>query len=50
MGMKLPDDEAIIILAIEVEDVLTFGEECTPAVATAIPEVAQRVLELLQLP
>jgi hydrogenase maturation protease len=50
MGMKLPDDETIIILAIEVEDVLTFGEECTPVVAAAVPQATQRVVELLQLP
>ncbi|HEY68284.1 MAG TPA: hydrogenase maturation protease [Thermoflexia bacterium] len=44
MGMKLPDDEAITIIAIEVEDVLTFGEDCTPAVAAAIPRAVEAVL------
>jgi hydrogenase maturation protease len=44
LGMSLPQDEAIIILAIEVEDVCTFGESCTPAVAAAIPRAVETVL------
>jgi hydrogenase maturation protease len=44
MGMKLPDDEAIVIIAIEVEDGLTFGEALTPAVAAAIPRGVEAVL------
>jgi hydrogenase maturation protease len=43
VGMALPRDEDISILAVEVDDVLTFGEECTPAVAAAIPAVVQMV-------
>ena len=49
MGMALPDDEAIVIIAIEVEDVLTFGETCTPAVAAAIPRAVEAVLAELDL-
>lgn len=45
LGMVLPEDEAITILAVEVEDVITFGEACTPHVQAAIPGVAQMVLE-----
>ena len=44
LQLKLPQDEAIVIVAVEVEDVLTFGEECTPAVAAAIPVAAGAVL------
>lgn len=44
MGMSLPADEGIVIIAIEVEEVLTFGEECTPAVAEAIPRAVEAVL------
>jgi hydrogenase maturation protease len=44
MGMALPDDQNILILAVEVVDVLTFGEECTPEVAEAIPRIARAVL------
>lgn len=48
MGMVLPDDEAIVIIAIEAEDVLIFGEVCTPAVATAIPRAVEAVLAELE--
>jgi len=48
IGMVLPDDEAITIIAIEVEDVLTFGETCTPAVAAAIPRAVEAVLTELE--
>jgi hydrogenase maturation protease len=45
LGMDLPEDKDISILAVEVEDVLTFGEECTPEVMSAIPEVVERILD-----
>ena len=44
MGMALPHDEAIVIIAVEVEDIWTFSEECTPAVAVTIPRVVEAVL------
>ena len=44
LGMALPGDEDMIILAVEVEDVLTFGETCTPAVTGAIPRAVEAVL------
>jgi hydrogenase maturation protease len=47
MGMKLPGDEDFDIIAIEVEEAWTFGEECTPAVAEAIPRAVQMVLDKL---
>jgi hydrogenase maturation protease len=45
LGMDLPEDRHLIVLAIEAEDVLTFGESCTPSVAAAIPGVVQMVLD-----
>jgi hydrogenase maturation protease len=48
MGMTLPDDESIFIITIEVEDVLTFGETCTPVVAAAIPRAVEAVLADLE--
>ena len=48
LGMVLPTDEALTIMAVEVEDVLTFGESCTPAVAAAIPKAVEMVLACLQ--
>lgn len=47
LGMPLPDDAHLRIVAIEVEDVLDFGEECTPAVAAAIPRAVEVVMEEL---
>jgi hydrogenase maturation protease len=44
LGMALPADEDITILAIEADDVLTFGEQCTPGVGAAIPRVVETVL------
>ena len=48
LGMKLPDE--VVVIAIEVENVIEFGEEPTKAVADAIPIVTEQVLELLRQP
>ena len=48
MGMKLPADEDFVIVAIEAEEVWTFGEECTLAVSEAIPRAAETVLSELE--
>lgn len=47
LGAPLPAQENIQIVAVQAKDVLTFAETPTPAVATAIPRAAARVLELL---
>jgi len=47
LGMTLPADEDFTIVAIEVEDVLTFSETCTPAVEKAIPRAVEVVLSEL---
>jgi hydrogenase maturation protease len=44
IGMALPPDDAITIIAVEAEDVLTFGEALTPAVAAALPAAVEAVL------
>ena len=44
IGMALPPDDAIIVMAVEAEDVLTFGETLTPAVAAALPAAVEAVL------
>lgn len=47
VGLKMPRD--IRIIAIEAENTLEFSEECTPAVAAALPRAAELVLlELAQ--
>jgi hydrogenase maturation protease len=48
LGMNLPGDRDLTILAVEVEDVLTLGETCTPAVTRAIPHAAEALLFQLQ--
>jgi hydrogenase maturation protease len=45
LGLALPDK--IEIFAIEAEDVVTFGEKCTPDVAAAVPHVTELVLKSL---
>ena len=47
MGLPLPQE--ISIFAIEVENVIDFSEESTPAVAAVIPEVTEAVLAELGL-
>ena len=50
LGLVLPTDEAVTIVAVEVEDVLTFGESCTPAVAAAIPGAVEMVMACISAP
>ena len=45
LGMPMPD--RVDIVAIEVDDVITFGEGCTPKVEEAVPLATQQVLKLL---
>ena len=46
IGLNLPQE--IIIYAIEVVNVLDFGDELTPAVAAAIPEATEAILAELR--
>jgi hydrogenase maturation protease len=41
-GLAIP--ETIHIYAVEVDDVSTFSEACTPAVERAVPEIAEEIL------
>jgi hydrogenase maturation protease len=43
-GLSLPRDEDILLIGIEAEDVLTFGERCTPSVDAAIDPSVEEVL------
>jgi hydrogenase maturation protease len=45
LGLVLP--EVVEIFAIEAQDVITFGETCTPGVAAAIPVVTAMILQVL---
>ncbi len=46
-GLRLPSDQAILLVAVEVEDILTFGDQCTPAVQAAIAPAVEAVMEAL---
>ncbi|MBL7061189.1 MAG: hydrogenase maturation protease [Dehalococcoidia bacterium] len=46
VGLPLPQE--IVIFAIEVSDVSTFSEECTPQVTRAIPTCVEMVLQELK--
>jgi hydrogenase maturation protease len=48
-GVHLPADDQVRLVGIEAEDVVNFGEQCTPAVAAAIPRAIQEVIQLLDL-
>ena len=43
LGLALP--QQIVVFAIEVADVSTFSEECTPKVKKAIPKCVEMVIE-----
>jgi hydrogenase maturation protease len=43
-GARLPADDRLIVIAVEAEDVETFGEQMTEAVAAAVAPAAARVL------
>jgi hydrogenase maturation protease len=43
LGLRLPDE--VVIYAIGVQDVLTFGERLTQAVAEAVPVVVDAVVK-----
>jgi hydrogenase maturation protease len=45
--LPLPENRHIRLVGIEAEDILTFGEKCTPAVESAIPGAVQAVLSAL---
>jgi hydrogenase maturation protease len=46
-GVHLPAEGNILLVGIEAEDILTFGEHCTPAVAAAVPRAVEEVLRAL---
>jgi hydrogenase maturation protease len=47
-GVSLPKNEDILLVGIEAEDILTFGEQCTPAVEASIPRAVGAVMEALE--
>jgi hydrogenase maturation protease len=47
MHINLPEDQNVIIVAIEAENVYDFSQELSPAVAEAVPQAVKTVLGLL---
>jgi hydrogenase maturation protease len=47
-GAVVPDDSAIDIVTVEAEEVMTFSEECTPAVEASIPAATETVFQLIR--
>jgi hydrogenase maturation protease len=47
MGIDLPKDENIIVIAIEAENVYDFSEELSPLVAAAVPEAVNLVIDII---
>ena len=47
-GLHLPRDEDILLVGVEAEDILSFGEQCTPAVAAAIGPAAEEVVRAVE--
>jgi hydrogenase maturation protease len=43
LGMNIPDE--IVIYGIEVKDILTFSESCTPEVSANIARVAEEIID-----
>ena len=47
-GLHLPEDRDILLVGIEAEDILNFGETCTPAVGASVPLAVADVQQVLQ--
>ena len=49
MGIDLPKDEDITIIAIEADNVYDFSEELSPLVAAAVPEAVNLVIDIISM-
>ncbi len=47
-GADLPADRDVRLVGIEAQDVINFSQECTPAVAAAIPQAVDEVVRILE--
>jgi hydrogenase maturation protease len=47
-GAHLPENSRIRLVGIEAQDIVAFGERCTPAVQAAIPQAVEAVLTILE--
>lgn len=49
LGLPLPGPAQVHVLAVEVDDIVTFSERMTPALEAAFPHLADEVLEEVQV-
>jgi hydrogenase maturation protease len=47
-GVDLPADQDVHLVGIEAQDVVNFSQQCTPAVAAAIPRAVDEVVRILE--
>lgn len=47
VGLRVAANEDILLIGIEADDVVTFSEECTPAVRDAVPRAVREVIKAL---
>ena len=47
MNIPLPEDDNVIIVAIETKNVYDFSQELSPAIAAAVPESIKVVMSLI---
>lgn len=47
-GAALPPDEHVLVLGVEAEVVLDFGEQLSPPIQRALPAIVEAALELLE--
>jgi hydrogenase maturation protease len=47
MGIDLPKDEDVIIVAIEAENIYDFSEDLSPMVAAAVPDAVKLVVNII---
>ena len=48
MNLPLPEDDQVLVVAIEAQDVYEFSEELSPAVSEAVPLAVEAALELIR--
>ncbi len=48
MNLPLPEDDQVLVVAIEAQNVYDFSQELSPAVSAAVPLAVEATLELLR--
>jgi hydrogenase maturation protease len=48
MNLPLPEDDQVLVVAIEAQNVYDFSQELSPAVSAAVPLAVEAALELIR--